>query len=104
MRRVRSEAFKDALWAADLRKCSERVTRIELALSAWEADVLPLNYTRKRPPDYLSAVGAREHPLLRDVDAETSVSAGAPSGWGGRTGRSGTVRMARWPSQSRTSS
>jgi hypothetical protein len=28
----------------------ERVTRIELALSAWEADVLPLNYTRKRGP------------------------------------------------------
>jgi hypothetical protein len=27
----------------------ERVTRIELALSAWEADVLPLNYTRVRP-------------------------------------------------------
>lgn len=26
----------------------ERVTRIELALSAWEADVLPLNYTRER--------------------------------------------------------
>ena len=25
----------------------ERVTRIELAFSAWEADVLPLNYTRK---------------------------------------------------------
>ena len=25
----------------------ERVTRIELALSAWEADVLPLNYTRR---------------------------------------------------------
>jgi hypothetical protein len=25
---------------------AERVTRIELALSAWEADVLPLNYTR----------------------------------------------------------
>ena len=24
----------------------ERVTRIELAFSAWEADVLPLNYTR----------------------------------------------------------
>ena len=24
----------------------ERVTRIELALSAWEADVLPLNYIR----------------------------------------------------------
>ena len=27
----------------------ERVTRIELALSAWEADVLPLNYTRTFP-------------------------------------------------------
>jgi hypothetical protein len=27
----------------------ERVTRIELALSAWEADVLPLNYTRDDP-------------------------------------------------------
>jgi hypothetical protein len=27
----------------------ERVTRIELALSAWEADVLPLNYTRALP-------------------------------------------------------
>lgn len=25
----------------------ERATRIELAFSAWEADVLPLNYTRK---------------------------------------------------------
>ena len=25
----------------------ERVTRIELAYSAWKADVLPLNYTRK---------------------------------------------------------
>ena len=42
----------------------ERVTRIELALSAWEADVLPLNYTRERPPDYLAAAGARERPLL----------------------------------------
>ena len=28
----------------------ERVTRIELALSAWEADVLPLNYTRTTSP------------------------------------------------------
>src|SRR4051794_5387376 len=27
----------------------ERGTRIELALSAWEADVLPLNYTRDAP-------------------------------------------------------
>ena len=30
----------------------ERVTRIELALSAWEADVLPLNYTRERSRQY----------------------------------------------------
>ena len=28
---------------------SERVTGIEPALSAWEADVLPLNYTRVEP-------------------------------------------------------
>ena len=27
--------------------CLERVTGIEPALSAWEADVLPLNYTRE---------------------------------------------------------
>ena len=33
----------------DLRFYVERVTRIELALSAWEADVLPLNYTRRVP-------------------------------------------------------
>jgi hypothetical protein len=32
--------------APDLVIQRERVTRIELALSAWEADVLPLNYTR----------------------------------------------------------
>ncbi len=31
---------------SDLGRQLERVTRIELALSAWEADVLPLNYTR----------------------------------------------------------
>jgi hypothetical protein len=29
----------------------ERVTGIEPALSAWEADVLPLNYTRRRTGD-----------------------------------------------------
>src|SRR5437667_12571480 len=31
------------------RHCLERVTGIEPALSAWEADVLPLNYTRASP-------------------------------------------------------
>jgi hypothetical protein len=37
----------------------ERVTRIELALSAWEADVLPLNYTRERRRG--AGVGTRRH-------------------------------------------
>ncbi len=32
----------------DVRLSMERVTGIEPALSAWEADVLPLNYTRVR--------------------------------------------------------
>jgi hypothetical protein len=35
---------RDPLWSGRL----ERVTGIEPALSAWEADVLPLNYTRGR--------------------------------------------------------
>ena len=30
----------------DAESISERATRIELAFSAWEADVLPLNYAR----------------------------------------------------------
>jgi hypothetical protein len=34
----------------------ERATRIELAFSAWEADVLPLNYAR---------VGHAHYPLER---------------------------------------
>jgi len=33
---------------AGLERVTERVTGIEPALSAWEADVLPLNYTRGR--------------------------------------------------------
>ncbi len=32
----------------------ERVTGIEPALSAWEADVLPLNYTRVGCPSLLA--------------------------------------------------
>ena len=35
--------------ASDLHTYLERVTGIEPALSAWEADVLPLNYTRAAP-------------------------------------------------------
>ena len=42
-------------WGTDL--ISERATRIELALSAWEAEVLPLNYARVvRRPLYLGSV------------------------------------------------
>jgi hypothetical protein len=39
----------------------ERVTGIEPALSAWEADVLPLNYTRVRghPRSYSTQVKPR---------------------------------------------
>ena len=39
-------AKAEAADAADLGFTLERVTGIEPALSAWEADVLPLNYTR----------------------------------------------------------
>jgi hypothetical protein len=38
----------------------ERVTRIELALSAWEADVLPLNYTRTVSPPWSRVRGDRD--------------------------------------------
>jgi hypothetical protein len=41
---VRDEAREAAMTWADV---VERVTGIEPALSAWEADVLPLNYTRE---------------------------------------------------------
>ncbi len=35
------------IWSVVATKSSlERATRIELAFSAWEADVLPLNYAR----------------------------------------------------------
>ena len=51
----------------------ERVTRIELALSAWEADVLPLNYTRGRGervrdigPTFASPAASMPHLLAGD--------------------------------------
>ena len=37
----------------------ERVTGIEPALSAWEADVLPLNYTRTHEHDSLAPAAGR---------------------------------------------
>src|SRR5438105_15360864 len=42
--------------AFDLRFVVERATRIELAFSAWEADVLPLNYARERTVTLPSAL------------------------------------------------
>ena len=44
----------------------ERVTGIEPAFSAWEADVLPLNYTR-----------SMTHPIVRD---DVASGCGAPHG------------------------
>ena len=41
----------------------ERMTGIEPAFSAWEADVLPLNYIRALQYD-LNMVTARHHGLL----------------------------------------
>ena len=43
---------------------AERVTRIELAFSAWEADVLPLNYTRTagEPAESASVAPSSEAP------------------------------------------
>jgi hypothetical protein len=49
------EPAVDAVRCSDQRVCVERVTRIELAFSAWEADVLPLNYTRRTGLDHLAA-------------------------------------------------
>ncbi len=52
----------------------ERVTGIEPALSAWEADVLPLNYTRSRPG---VAAGPSEHCTARPL-ATPSLATDAP--------------------------
>jgi hypothetical protein len=45
--RVAHEAEEPEAWPF----AEERVTGIEPAFSAWEADVLPLNYTRKVDED-----------------------------------------------------
>jgi|HubBroStandDraft_5_1064220.scaffolds.fasta_scaffold10023_4 hypothetical protein len=42
------QGHRQVSWPVSCAFVLERVTRIELALSAWEADVLPLNYTRRR--------------------------------------------------------
>ena len=66
----------------------ERVTRIELALSAWEADVLPLNYTRggcqgaQRPPDY----APRASVLVASRPCCSPTATSVPSSTSGRVG------------------
>lgn len=63
--RPRAEGERPLAWAF----CVERMTGIEPAYSAWEADVLPLNYIREaasRPPwaslaALLHEVGPRCH-------------------------------------------
>jgi hypothetical protein len=50
----------------------ERVRGIEPPLSAWEADVLPLNYTRKRPLLYRTGrLGAQTLPLVSTLEVIT---------------------------------
>jgi dCTP deaminase len=49
----------------------ERATRIELAFSAWEADVLPLNYARVRAPTVSSGLV-----ILSDRSIREEVAAG----------------------------
>ncbi len=61
--------------ASGLRVSSERVTRIELAFSAWEADVLPLNYTRVRRRTVASTSAQRG---IR-VQVATGVNGHAPT-------------------------
>ena len=44
------EGYSEVSTASEMRPCLERMTRIGLAFSAWEADVLPLNYIRVDRP------------------------------------------------------
>jgi hypothetical protein len=63
--------YMPLIWGSTL----ERVTRIELALSAWEADVLPLNYTReglRTDPPSLELPRGRDLPdIVPDAAGDT---------------------------------
>ena len=56
----------------------ERVTGIEPALSAWEAEVLPLNYTRVAPVDVRPRCVRKSNPdsgrLRKSISAPLAVS------------------------------
>ena len=45
----------------------ERVTGIEPALSAWEADVLPLNYTRTLEHGFVTLAAGRACPMFAQI-------------------------------------
>jgi hypothetical protein len=49
----------------------ERVTGIEPALSAWEADVLPLNYTRVYQHRLVAAVAGRVFAVFAQTSYRT---------------------------------
>lgn len=67
----------------------ERVTRIELALSAWEADVLPLNYTRVIRTDRPRRVRCPDACSLYIIVGPRCPD---PGGWVGFSGVSGCGR------------
>ncbi len=49
----------------------ERVTGIEPALSAWEADVLPLNYTRRPHTGLVVPAGTRTNAMYAQTSYRT---------------------------------
>src|SRR3712207_4509333 len=73
----------------DLRLYLERVTRIELALSAWEADVLPLNYTRGVRPELTGAPPRRGAGASARWPTVVRVPSGTPGSPRGRMSRTG---------------
>src|SRR5688572_19161571 len=86
--------------AADLPELLERVTGIEPALSAWEADVLPLNYTRERT----HCTESRAHPapdLPRGASRQDASDSGSatrfPIGPAARNVRFAAVHQPRTP-------
>jgi hypothetical protein len=67
----------------------ERMTGIEPALSAWEADVLPLNYIRRAPPR-LPADRRLGRPCQHIVQEQAACMVLLPE----RSERSGTAPLA----------
>ena len=53
--------------------CSKRVTRIELATTAWKAVVLPLNYTRLIIQKWRETESNRRHMELQAIALPTEL-------------------------------